>query len=137
MPSDLHDPLERLPASELEGLLAAGLDRARFREHVARVRSETPEDNFMRGTITAPEAGDVEELPPAGSAEYRAFEQLGNEVLSKGQAALIVLAGGMATRMGGVIKALVEALPGHTFLELRLNEARAHAKRYGVQPPLW
>jgi UTP--glucose-1-phosphate uridylyltransferase len=39
--------------------------------------------------------------------------------------------------MGGVIKALVEALPGHTFLELRLNEARAHEKRYGVKPPLW
>jgi UTP--glucose-1-phosphate uridylyltransferase len=137
MPSDLHDPLERLPASELERLLAAGLDRARFKEHVARVRSETPEDNFVRGAITPPTAGDVEELPPAGSAEYRALEELGKEALSKGQAALIVLAGGMATRMGGVIKALVEALPGHTFLDLRLNEARAHAKRYGVQPPLW
>ncbi len=137
MPSDLHDPLERLPASELERLLAAGLDRARFKEHVARVRSETPEDNFVRGTITAPAEGDIEELPPQGSAEYRALEQRGQEALSKGQAALIVLAGGMATRMGGVIKALVEALPGHTFLELRLNEARAHEKRYGVKPPLW
>jgi UTP--glucose-1-phosphate uridylyltransferase len=51
--------------------------------------------------------------------------------------ALVVLAGGMATRMGGVVKALVEALPGHTFLDLRLNEARSTAARYGVQPPLW
>ena len=32
------------------------------------------------------------------------------------------MAGGMATRMGSVVKALVEALPGRTFLDLRLAE---------------
>jgi UTP--glucose-1-phosphate uridylyltransferase len=49
----------------------------------------------------------------------------------------VVLAGGMATRMGGVVKALVEALPGKTFLDLRLDEIAALEKRYGVAPPFW
>jgi UTP--glucose-1-phosphate uridylyltransferase len=49
----------------------------------------------------------------------------------------VVLAGGMATRMGGVVKALVEALPGKTFLDLRLAEVATLAQRFGVAPPLW
>lgn len=47
------------------------------------------------------------------------------------------MAGGMATRMGGVVKALVEALPGQRFLDLRLNEARALERRCGRRVPLW
>jgi UTP--glucose-1-phosphate uridylyltransferase len=43
----------------------------------------------------------------------------------------------MATRMGGVVKALVEALPGRTFLDLRLAELRALERRFGKTPPLW
>jgi UTP--glucose-1-phosphate uridylyltransferase len=48
-----------------------------------------------------------------------------------------VLAGGMATRMGGVVKALVEAFDGHTFLDLRLRENAAWSKRLGRDVPLW
>jgi UTP--glucose-1-phosphate uridylyltransferase len=43
----------------------------------------------------------------------------------------------MATRMGGVVKALVEALPGKTFLELRLAEMAHLERQYGSRPPLW
>jgi UTP--glucose-1-phosphate uridylyltransferase len=43
----------------------------------------------------------------------------------------------MATRMGGVVKALVEALPGKTFLDLRVREMEAIEREYGVVPPLW
>jgi UTP--glucose-1-phosphate uridylyltransferase len=43
----------------------------------------------------------------------------------------------MATRMGGVVKALVEALPGRTFLDLRLAENRAASARAGRPVPLW
>jgi UTP--glucose-1-phosphate uridylyltransferase len=48
-----------------------------------------------------------------------------------------VLAGGMATRMGGVVKALVEALPGKRFLDLRLAEQAALARANGKSVPLW
>ncbi|HEX2881463.1 MAG TPA: UTP--glucose-1-phosphate uridylyltransferase, partial [Polyangiaceae bacterium] len=54
-----------------------------------------------------------------------------------GQCALVVLAGGMATRMGGVVKALVEALPGKTFLDLRLTEMTTLSRRVGRPLPLW
>jgi UTP--glucose-1-phosphate uridylyltransferase len=43
----------------------------------------------------------------------------------------------MATRMGGVVKALVEAFDGHTFLELRLNENAHWSRRAGRAVPLW
>ena len=66
-----------------------------------------------------------------------ADRDLGARALAAGELAVCVLAGGMATRMGGVVKALVEVEPGRTFLDLRLAE-RAHvAAEHGVAPPLW
>ena len=43
----------------------------------------------------------------------------------------------MATRMGGVVKALVEAFDGQTFLDLRLRENRTWSQRAGRPVPLW
>jgi UTP--glucose-1-phosphate uridylyltransferase len=43
----------------------------------------------------------------------------------------------MATRMGGVVKALVEALPGRTFLEIRLAEIDHLERSAGAPVPLW
>ncbi len=71
--------------------------------------------NFVTGTITAPTTSDLAEMPKLGTPESQELEQLGLQALKQGQCAMVVLAGGMATRMGGVVKALVEALPGHRF----------------------
>jgi UTP--glucose-1-phosphate uridylyltransferase len=132
-----EDPLNFVPGADRAALLAAGLDPERLREHMRRARSEKAEDNYVTGAIAPPAAGDVESLPEAGSDARRELERLGLEALKAGQVALIVLAGGMATRMGGKVKALVDALPGHSFLDLRLNEAKSNAARYGAEPPLW
>ncbi len=43
----------------------------------------------------------------------------------------------MATRMGSVVKALVEIKPGYTFLDARLAEQRALSARAGRPVPLW
>jgi UTP--glucose-1-phosphate uridylyltransferase len=43
----------------------------------------------------------------------------------------------MATRMGGVVKALVEVLPGLTFLGYRAREIDQLLVRYGGRVPLW
>src|SRR5262245_29662779 len=61
----------------------------------------------------------------------------GQEALARGEVALCLLAGGMATRMGGVVKALVDALPGHTFLDLRLGENAHVSAVSGRRLPLW
>ena len=84
-----------------------------------------------------PAPGDVRELPEHGSAAEQELAARGMQALTAGELALVVLAGGMATRMGGVVKALVEAVEGRTFLDLRLAE-REHWSRVAGEPlPLW
>jgi len=135
--SGLADQLEKLPPEVTARLQSYGFDRARLLRLGEKLARGEVDRGLVTGTIEPPDAGDVVELPEQGSARYRELEALGEEALRRGEVALIVLAGGMATRMGGVVKALVEALPGKTFLELRLAEIAALGRRYGAAPPLW
>jgi len=133
----LADQLAKLPPEVTARLQQYGFDHARLvRLGAALARGEV-DRGVVTGRIEPPAAGDVVELPDPKSAAYRELVARGEEALRAGQVALIVLAGGMATRMGGVVKALVEALPGKTFLDIRLAEVAALGKRYGVAPPLW
>jgi UTP--glucose-1-phosphate uridylyltransferase len=132
----LDAQLAALPADIQATLQRYRFDRPRFDALAARVASGAPDDNSVSGQLSAPRPGDIQELPPAGPERER-LEALGREALRAGQVALVVLAGGMATRMGGVVKALVEALPGKTFLDLRLAEMAALEREYGQAPPLW
>jgi UTP--glucose-1-phosphate uridylyltransferase len=134
--SRLDAQLAALPADIVATLKRHSFDRSRFAELAARVASGAPDDNTVSGRVSAPEPGDIRELPPPGPERER-LEALGDVALRAGQVAMVVLAGGMATRMGGVVKALVEALPGQTFLELRLREMAALERKYGHAPPLW
>jgi UTP--glucose-1-phosphate uridylyltransferase len=133
----LDQQLSQLDPSILKLLERHHFDPARFGRLAARVRSGEPARNRVTGTVTPPAPGDVTPLPEAGSPEYEKLEQAGLELLRQGQCALVVLAGGMATRMGGVVKALVEALPGKTFLDLRLLEMDEMQRRVGRRAPLW
>jgi len=75
--------------------------------------------------------------PAAATAEGAAAVERGRSAIARGEVAFVVLAGGMATRMGGVVKALVEALPGLTFLGYRVREIDQLLLRYGGRVPLW
>lgn len=134
--SRIDAQLAALPADVQATLQRYGFDRERFMGLSQRVASGLPDDNAVRGRLSPPEPGDVQQLPGRGPERER-LAALGSEVLRKGQVALVVLAGGMATRMGGVVKALVEALPGKTFLDLRLQEMASLERKYGKAPPLW
>ncbi len=92
--------------------------------------------NTVGGIVEPPAPGDVSPLPEPGTAEHARLEALGAAALQRGEVALVVLAGGMATRMGGVVKALVEAVDGLTFLDIRLREMDAVERRHGRRPPL-
>jgi UTP--glucose-1-phosphate uridylyltransferase len=46
------------------------------------------------------------------------------DALRRGEVAQIVLAGGMATRFGGVVKAAVAAVDGRSFLQVKLTQTR-------------
>ena len=143
--SDLRRELAALPTELRARLDAAGFDGDRLvtlaAPLFARARGEAAVDrderNRVRGLVEAPREGDIVVHPSPGSAEYTRLASIGSAAIARGELAFCVLAGGMATRMGGVVKALVEALDGSTFLELRLRENRHWSRRAGVAVPLW
>jgi UTP--glucose-1-phosphate uridylyltransferase len=126
LPADLRGALER-----------HHFDLGRLRGQAARLAGGTHADNRVRGRVEPPGPNDIDELPARDTPEHTRLAELGQRALSHAECALVVLAGGMATRMGGAVKALVEALPGRTFLELRLDEIAAVERSFGRAPPLW
>lgn len=133
----LDHQLAALSPTLLARLRARGFDPERLRAWARDLGQGTDARNRLPGTVEPPAPGDVVDAPVAGTPEHARFEALGLEALHRGEVALCVLAGGMATRMGGVVKALVEALPGRTFLDLRLAE-NAHLQQIGGhRVPLW
>ena len=133
----LSEELDRLPGDVRELLERHAFDRARFLRLAERLRSGAGDDNRVSGSVEPPALGDVADLPAPGSDEHQKLRQAGLEALARGECALVLLAGGMATRMGGVVKALVDAIPGHSFLELRLGEIAQLERLSGRAPPLW
>lgn len=120
--------------SETTRLLeTSGFDRALFEGLATRFAAGelSSERNHVTGKLELPQAGDIRPLPERGSAEHRALEERGTRAIAEGQVGCIVLAGGMATRFGGVVKAAVPAVQGRTFLELKLADIRKAAERAG------
>jgi UTP--glucose-1-phosphate uridylyltransferase len=134
---NLHDQIEALPRTLRDRLAARGFDPAQLEVWTASIGKDRDLRNRLPGTVEPPHPGDLHSLPEAGSAEHEALAARGKEALERGEVALCVLAGGMATRMGGVVKALVEALPGRTFLDLRLGENDHVSRTAGRRLPLW
>jgi UTP--glucose-1-phosphate uridylyltransferase len=137
MPS-LVDALAALPAETralLERFAFDDAAAARFAASLsgddgpARRRAR----NEVAGPVVAPKTEEIPEAPTAGTPEHDRLKALGEAAIARGELAFCVMAGGMATRMGGVVKALVDALPGHTFLDVRLAETAALAGNV----PLW
>ncbi|HEY8627996.1 MAG TPA: UTP--glucose-1-phosphate uridylyltransferase [Gaiellaceae bacterium] len=74
------------------------------------------ESNYVRGRI--------EPLPSEALVPLdRALVHKGQEAIDRGEVAAAVLNGGMATRFGGVVKGIVEAVEGRSFLEWKLLDA--------------
>jgi UTP--glucose-1-phosphate uridylyltransferase len=136
MPS-LAEQIAAIPVDVAERLDRFAFDRKRLVRLGELLRQGTDDTGVVTGRLEPPAASDIAALPQPGSAEWLRLEAIGREELAHGRLALVVLAGGMATRMGGVVKALVEALPGRTFLDLRLAEIEAVGQREGKTPPLW
>ncbi len=135
--TSLETQLAALPADIKRTLEECGFNAPRLIELAQPLQRGVPADNVVKGSIAPPAPGDVVHLPVAGTAEHERLTALGKAALERGEYALVVLAGGMATRMGGVVKALVDAVPGHTFLDLRLREVEVIREKYGALPPLW
>ncbi len=115
-----------------------GFDAATFHSLRRRLApSGEGVSNVAQGRIEPPRATDFTELAPEGSAESRSLRERGLQAIAAGQVGVIVLAGGMATRWGGSVKAIVEALPGQSFLSLKLEDARRMSERLGARIPFF
>ena len=136
--SQLSEQIEGLPAEIKERLQRGSFAPQNLERWADEQRQGLDREAANRlSAVTAPAEGDVVSPPPDGSEEFRKHLALGDEALGRGEVALLVLAGGMATRMGSVVKALVEVMPGRTFLDLRLEERRALSNRFNMAMPLW
>jgi UTP--glucose-1-phosphate uridylyltransferase len=101
-----------------------GFDETLFETLRAKVASGelSPESNVVRGKLEPPTSDDVTALPELGDASYDAARTAGVDALERGEVAQVVLAGGMATRFGGVVKAVLTAVDGMSFLEAKLAQ---------------
>lgn len=138
--SALRHSLASLPAELRERLTASGFDEALFLEQARSLAHGDPSSrrtqrNRVRGEVRAPADEEIPPSPEGAEAERLARE--GEAVLRRGGLAFAVMAGGMATRMGGVVKALVPVIGERSFLDVRLAENRRFSGIAGRPVPLW
>jgi UTP--glucose-1-phosphate uridylyltransferase len=94
------------------------------------------ESNVIRGTIEPPTTDDVTPLPAPAEGGYEAARTAGLDALARGEVAQIVLAGGMATRFGGVVKAVLTAVDGKSFLEAKLVQTATLERALDCEVPV-
>lgn len=100
-----------------------GFDNDQLDGFIARL-AQANVSNAVTGTLTPPSPEDLRELPTPGSDEHRRLSRLGKDALAANKVGVVILAGGMATRFGGVVKAVVPVLEERTFLQLKLDDVR-------------
>jgi UTP--glucose-1-phosphate uridylyltransferase len=114
-----------------------GFDAALF----ARLRAEvaagrlSPASNVVEGALGPPAADDLARLPSPGDPAYEEARAAGLAALRAGRVGVVVLAGGMATRFGGIVKGVVDALDGRSFIEWKLGETVRLERALGVEIP--
>jgi UTP--glucose-1-phosphate uridylyltransferase len=143
--NELRAEIANIAPSLRSRLDAAGFDAERLVALAAPLHAraacsdlhDSGERNRVRGSVEPPSPGDIADAPLPGSPDHDRLTGAGLAALRRGELAFCVMAGGMATRMGGVVKALVEAFDSHTFLELRLAENASWSHRADSPIPLW
>jgi UTP--glucose-1-phosphate uridylyltransferase len=68
--------------------------------------------------------------------EYQKMKALGEAALRRGEVAVVVLNGGMATRFGGVVKGVVDVFDNQSFIGLKAADVAKASKKYAADIPL-
>ena len=125
------------PASRAT-LEAHGFDAAQFEELRRRLAagSLAAAGNVVQGVVEPPLPSDLLQLPEPGDRGFAEAQAAGVDRLKAGAVAMVVLVGGMATRFGGGVKAVAEAIDGRSFLEVRLGETARLGTALGVEIPV-
>ncbi len=98
--------------------------------------TRTARANIAQGVVEPPLTSDLVTLPAPGEPGFAEAVAAGTEALRAGSVAMVVLAGGMATRFGGDVKAVAEAIDGRSFLEVKLGETQRLAAALDVEIPV-
>jgi len=128
--------LSALTEAERDFLDGIGFDAGTFQQLVDDYVEGALPPNRVVGAVTPPAPGDVRRLAPAGSWQGDAVVDAGRQALHGGRVALVLLNGGMATRFGGKVKGVVDALPGRSFLALQAERIRLLREETGQDLPL-
>jgi UTP--glucose-1-phosphate uridylyltransferase len=138
MSAGSDDLVETLDPDTQRVLRSYGFDGQEFAALRARVRdgSLSPESNVVRGPVEPPGPHDLTVLPEPGQPGHAEARTAGLDVLRAGAVAAVVLGGGMATRFGGVVKGVVPAVDGRSFLELKLGQVADLEKAVGASLPV-
>jgi len=128
---------------DVDPTIRATLDRFGFDEELfealrAKVAAGelSPESNVVRGVVEPPAPEDLTALPAPGDPAYDEMRDAGLDALRRDEVAQVVLAGGMATRFGGVVKAVLTAVDGLSFLEAKLVQTSALEQALGCTVPV-
>lgn len=130
--------IEGVDLATAEVLERFGFDEAlfeRLREKVA-TGELSPASNLIEGEIEPPRADDLLRLPAEGEERYEEVHAAGLDALRRAEVAQVVLAGGMATRFGGVVKAVLPAVDGMSFLEAKLAQTTALERALDTSVPV-
>src|SRR5262245_7799628 len=109
MAAALADALQTLDPDLTRRLTAAGFDQEQFLELAATLKhgdaaTRRRTRNTVRGAVEAPRPREIEKLAPEGSVEREILRERGETAMKNGELAFCTMAGGMATRMGGIVK---------------------------------
>ena len=116
----------QLARAGVAGHPALALDHRRIEAHARAIsRGELSKTtNLVSGRFAPAGPEHVLALEGLEAGERAELERAGREAIAGGRIAVAVLNGGMATRFGGDVKGIVEAVGGRTFLEIKLAQAR-------------
>jgi UTP--glucose-1-phosphate uridylyltransferase len=123
----------------MEGPLSEELRSALARFHFDRVPFAALRERTRAGgdleaahritrPVAPPPAGCALAPPPSGSDARRALRDEGEAAIARGELAVVVLAGGMATRFGSVVKALAPMFEEGSarFIDVKLADLAQH-----------
>ena len=130
--------MEDLKPRELEILERYGFDLGTFtdlrRRYLAGELSR--EKNIESRSVEPPQPDDLATMPERDTPRWRELEARGGEALEGGKVALAILNGGMATRFGGRVKGVVPVKGEVSFLQLKIEDTRRMAERFGGTVPI-
>ncbi len=119
----IETELQRL----LEDLEDLALDRERIEFFAEEIRAGrlAAGSNRLQVDPEPVSSESIERLQELPETKRTHYTELGRSAVERGEVAVAVLNGGMATRFGGVVKGVVEAIGERSFLELKFQQARA------------